>query len=787
MNAEILQATLNLEEKISCQNASRIIEQALLFIKNQLSLNLVCIALAEEDRDGFLVYSFGFDSSHPDQGSFYSYNDTILFEVTSQCKAMSRANITPDSIYEADVSRLEKGIRSEYLHPLLVNGICIGVFLAGSTDLEEISGDVRQAIALMAPRLAMALQNQQLYEILYDAQGHLEKKIEMRTIELTQSNTRLQAEVKARKDAEHKALGLSAFAAMNPAPTVKLDRDGRVVLFNRAAEDLFQGVDLYGKLWRELCPESSYNCAVQKSLDSKVLCQHEACVRGKHFLFTCKQLPDGSATYIFSSDITAGKKAEQEIASLSVFPEMNPAPVIKVDSDGQVLLFNQFARKLFEGGDLVGRLWSEVCPESTGYILPQVCREDEVFQHEAMIQGKHYLFTYKRVPGGDQVFIFGADISGRRRAEQMLQKAHDSLETQVVKRTSELVKSKEEVQDALAEVKDLKNLLQAENIYLKEEIQLNSDFEEIIGSSNPIKNVLSKVELVAATDATVLITGETGTGKELFARAIHKISPRNKRSLIKVNCAALQPTLIESELFGHEKGSFTGAFTQRIGRFELANNGAIFLDEIGDLTLELQAKLLRVIQEKEFERLGGSQPIKTNVRLIAATHKDLRGAVRAGNFREDLFYRLNVFPIVVPSLRERKDDIPVLVKHFVRKFSLTLRKEIDNIPRHFLEALQDSPWPGNVRELENIIERAVILTKGNTLQLDQSILTALSSKASSLQASPVTLDELQRVHIVKTLQGTHWRLEGEHGAATLLGVNPSTLRSRMKKFGITRP
>ena len=356
----------------------------------------------------------------------------------------------------------------------------------------------------------------------------------------------------------------------------------------------------------------------------------------------------------------------------------------------------------------------------------------------------------------------------------------------VKERTAELLKAKEDLLEALVQVKQLKNRLQAENVYLQEEIKLNLNFEEIIGRSNAIKKVLSKVEQVAATDATVLIMGETGTGKELFARAIHNLSPRNDRALVKVNCAALQQSLIESELFGHEKGSFTGAFSQRIGRFELANNGAIFLDEVGDLTLELQSKLLRVIQEGEFERLGGSRTIKVNVRVIAATHKDLEKAIKTGEFRQDLYYRLNVFPIILPPLRKRRKDIPFLTKHFVEKYSVVLGKTIDSIPQKVMDALQAYPWPGNVRELENITERAVIMTHSSTLQLDESIVRALKNGSPEATVS-VTLEEMQRNHILNTLKETNWRIEGKFGAAERLGINASTLRSRIRKLSITKP
>ena len=356
---------------------------------------------------------------------------------------------------------------------------------------------------------------------------------------------------------------------------------------------------------------------------------------------------------------------------------------------------------------------------------------------------------------------------------------------------SERKQREEALRHALAEVERLKEQLHAENQYLRQEIKVSHNFEEIIGEGPAMIKAKRLVEQVAATDATVLILGETGVGKELFARAIHNLSWRRERPLIKVNCAALPSSLIESELFGHEKGAFTGAIARRAGRFELANGGTIFLDEIGELPLELQAKLLRVIQEGEYERLGGSQTIRTDIRIVAATHRDLRTMIKSGTFREDLFYRLNVFPVSVPALRDRREDLPQLVTHFVRKFAKQQGKAIEGIPDHVQSALRDYAWPGNIRELENIIERAVILSNDGVLRIDGAIAVRARSVSEAEAAAPPgadhrTLEQVERTHILNVLKQTSWRIAGEQGAAAILDMHPNTLRSRMQKLGIAK-
>ena len=352
-----------------------------------------------------------------------------------------------------------------------------------------------------------------------------------------------------------------------------------------------------------------------------------------------------------------------------------------------------------------------------------------------------------------------------------------------IKDITERMEAVQNLRDALAEIKELKNRLEAEKAYLQEEIKLEYNYENIIGNSDELRYTLYKVEQIAQTDTTVLILGETGTGKELIARAIHASSPRKNRALVKVNCATLPLNLMESELFGHERGAFSGAIARRLGRFEVADGATLFLDEIGELPLELQTKLLRVIQDGEFERLGSSRTLTVDVRIIAATNRNLEEEVRNGRFRKDLWYRLNIFPITVPPLRNRLEDLPLLVEFFVDKVSRKLGKSIDYIPKSVMNALQNYHWPGNVRELENVIERAVINASENKLRLMDS----LDNPQKHLTTTPKTLGKVERDHIVRTLEETRWKVSGKNGASDILGLNPSTLRARMRKLGIRRP
>lgn len=383
--------------------------------------------------------------------------------------------------------------------------------------------------------------------------------------------------------------------------------------------------------------------------------------------------------------------------------------------------------------------------------------EFDILRKEGMTMPIEGSFSIIEFAGEELILGILRDISERRQREAALQRQ-------------------------LEENERLRKQLENENILLKEEINLKHSFGNIISNSPTYRGVLQRVEQVAETDATVLILGETGTGKELLAKAIHQLSSRVERPLIKINCGALPEYLTESELFGHEKGAFTGAFQRKIGRFEAAHRGTLFLDEIAELPLDLQVKLLRVLQEKEFERVGGTETIKVDVRVIAATNRNLEQRVKEGKFRQDLYYRLNVFPIENIPLRERMEDLPLLVRHFVEKFNIHLGKNVEEIPQHTIRELMRYDFPGNVRELENMIERGMILSNGKKLQLDISLRKTENTDDKSFKS----LDEIQRDHILEALRRTQGRVSGSQGAAVLLKINDKTLTSRMQKLGITR-
>lgn len=422
--------------------------------------------------------------------------------------------------------------------------------------------------------------------------------------------------------------------------------------------------------------------------------------------------------------------------------------IIIVDESQRIRIFNRAAEKIFSASaaDAIGQPVDQFIPARSVNELYGLRVMGEEFPIEASISVVE--------AGGEKLFtLILRDIS---ESERNLRHANEQLA-------------------------QLKSRLEQENLYLQQELQLDHAFNEIVGHSDAIKYVLAKISQVAPTDSTVLIQGETGTGKELVARAIHSASAQRDRPLIKVNCAALSATLIESELFGHEKGAFTGAAARKLGRFELADSGTIFLDEVGELPLDLQVKLLRVVQEGEFERVGGSRTLKVNVRLITATNRDLKNEVDHGRFREDLWYRLNVFPITVPPLRQRREDLPLLVEHFVSRSTKRLGKTITSISGRAMQSLEQHSWPGNVRELANVIERAVIGAQGPVLDFVERFELVKSDSTPAL-----SLEEVECDYITRTLESTGWRVEGPYGAAKILGLNASTLRARMHKLGIQR-
>lgn len=417
-----------------------------------------------------------------------------------------------------------------------------------------------------------------------------------------------------------------------------------------------------------------------------------------------------------------------------------------------------------------------------------------------VVQGFHrgaVDFITKPIHREELIARVTAHLTIRRLQRELLAK-NEELETKVAERTADLTETldalKREIsfrksierslKTTLEELEKIKRKLQAENLYLQEEIKLSHNFENIVGVSVKLKKVLSQVEQVAKTDAAALILGETGVGKELIARAIHAVSRRRDKPLVKVNCSALPSNLIENELFGHERGAFTGAFSRKIGRFELADGGTLFLDEIGELPLELQPKLLRVLQEGEFERLGGSGTHKSDVRIIAATNRDLKSAIRAGAFRDDLYFRLSVFPIVVPPLRERPEDIKPLAKRFLSKFNKKHGKSVNSLTAKTIESFEKYSWPGNVRELENMLERAVILAEGEIVDIPAPNLSRALSQENENENS---LKDAEKATIRRALEKCNWVVEGPRGAAKVLDVAPSTLRDKMKKFDLKRP
>ncbi|MCZ6690560.1 MAG: sigma 54-interacting transcriptional regulator [Planctomycetota bacterium] len=597
-----------------------------------------------------------------------------------------------------------------------------------------------------------------------------------------------------------------------PVGLTLTDRDHRYVRVNQQLADINgkSVAEHLGRTVREIVPHiaSQIEATFQQVIDSgEPILDYEvvgstAASPNEVKVFLGKHYPirsgNGDVRYVSTivQDITEQREAEEALRrakeSWQVLVESLAHGVEEIDTLGNIAYANPALHRLYEcaDGELTGMsVLDFVAPDPERaklrdyleYLLKEQPPPTPYYGKKRSRKGKlkevQVDWTYRRDSQGRVIGFISiiTDISDRKRAQEEIAKAYESLESRVLERTADLVQANERIQR-------LKSQLEAESLYLRDEIKLDHDFEGIVGESNAWSAILEGAKHIAATDTPALLLGETGTGKGLIARAIHALSSRKDRLLVKVNCATLTTPLIESELFGHERGSFTGALTQRIGRFELADHGTIFLDEIGDLHPVLQGKLLRVLQEGEFERVGSNRTQKVDVRVIAATNRNLDRALKEGTFREDLYFRLKVFPLQLPPLRERKSDIPLLVTFFIEKHQRAMGKKIDKVTSETMRVLQAYDWPGNVRELEHIVQRALMLSSDSILR--HFTLPPLEGTARGRRE---TLQEVERSHILKVLEECAWKIKGSGNAADRLGQNPSTLRGRMRRLGIEKP
>jgi formate hydrogenlyase transcriptional activator len=559
------------------------------------------------------------------------------------------------------------------------------------------------------------------------------------------------------------------------------DLDNRITFWSRGAEEKYgwKRAEVLGKLAHTVLETQFPQSA--ESVDAALRRNHywegeviHKTKNGSHIVVASRRVlqmgGDGKPAAIFeiNNDVTDRKKAEEALQQseqrLRSLFEFSPDAIVVADRNGRIADANAQLEKLFgyKRSELVGQLIEVLIPERFRAAHPK--HRSDYNTHPRVRSMGAGLELYGRRKDGSE---FPVDIM-----LGPMEGAEGALVLSVIRDLSQKKKDEEALR-----------LSQQQKLYLEEELQIGHHFDEIVGESFALKRVLKQVEDVASTDATVLILGETGTGKELIARAIHQLSPRRDHAFVKLNCSAIPSGLLESELFGHEKGAFTGAIAQKIGRLELAHQGTFFLDEVGDLPPELQPKILRALQEKEFERVGGTRTIPVNVRLVAATNRDLAKMVAAGQFRSDLYYRLKVFPVTLPPLRERREDIPLLVRYFLSSHAKRMGKRIETIPPETMQALVNWRWPGNIRELENFMERSVILSSGSTLR---SPLAELQAPAEPSGSTDTNLESAERDHILRVLRESQGMIGGEGGAADRLGLKRTTLNSKIKKLGIRR-